>query len=156
MERIYLATPISTEGEKQWSKALAEIIRTIGYEVYAAADNDEINDKSNNPTPKDIYIGDIEEIKKADIIVANITGGLADGTISEIGFVGGWNEANRGQAKELIAFSSNERLNQPQFYKGIASAGANHLVLGIIDKEGKFVGDTDDLLLYLKERRQCI
>lgn len=151
MKKVYLATPISLEGEKQWSINLADKIRKLGYEVYAAAENNSINDKSNNPTPQDIYIGDINEIKKADIVVANITGGLADGTISEIGFVGGWNEANKEDKKELIAFSSNERLNQPQFYEGIASAGANHLVLGIVDKEGIFVGNTKRLLEYLKE-----
>ena len=150
MKKIYLATPISTEGEKKWSKKLAKKIRELGYEVYAAADNDSINDKSNNPTPRDIYVADIDQIKKADIVVCNITGGLADGTISEIGFVGGWNSVNRDNPKKIIDFSSNERLNQPQFYKGIASAGANHLVLGIVDKEGIFVGNTSELLEYLR------
>src|SRR5690625_3735470 len=74
MKKIYLATPISTEGEKKWSKKLAKKIRELGYEVYAAADNDSINDKSNNPTPRDIYVADIDQIKKADVVMCNITG----------------------------------------------------------------------------------
>src|SRR5699024_4671090 len=90
--KVYLAHPISTTGEFVDSKRVANNIRDIGYEVYVASENDSINDKSNEPTPLDIYDGDIDEIMDADIFVVNLTGGLQDGTISEIGFVAGWNE----------------------------------------------------------------
>lgn len=150
MKRIYLATPISTIGEKEWSKTVAKRLRGLGFEVYAPAENNSINDKNNQPTPADIYKGDIDQLLMADIVVANITGGLQDGTVSEIGFISGWNEATEsGDNIELVAFSSSERLNQPQFYKNIASAGANHLVLGHIDVWGKFVGNTDEMLEYM-------
>ena len=67
MKRVYLASGISDKARKEYQKEVAQKIRDLGYEVYAAAENNAINDKSNDPTPVDIYDGDIEEIKKSDI-----------------------------------------------------------------------------------------
>src|SRR5690625_364217 len=157
--RVYLAHPISTTGEFVDSKRVANNIRDIGYEVYVASENDSINDKSNEPTPLDIYEGDIDEIMDADIFVVNLSGGLQDGTISEIGFVAGWNEMLEVSDKyieglahntiPIIAYTSNARLLQPQFSDGIPSASANHLVKGMIDRWGEFVGSEDDMLAEL-------
>src|SRR5699024_4396060 len=71
MTKVYLAHAISTRGEYDDSKRVANEIRSLGYEVYAAAENDSINDKTNNPTPIDIYNGDVSEILSSDIIVVN-------------------------------------------------------------------------------------
>ena len=159
MTKVYLAHSISTRGEFEDSKRVANEIRSLGFEVYAAAENDSINDKSNDPTPLDIYDGDIDEIINADIFVVNLSGGLQDGTISEIGFVAGWNEMLEVSDKyieglahntiPIIAYTSNARLLQPQFSDGIPSASANHLVLGMISKWGEFVGSEDDMLAEL-------
>src|SRR5690625_721193 len=92
MTKVYLAHSISTAGEYNDSKRVANEIRSLGFEVYAAAENDSINDKSNDPTPIDIYNGDVSEIMSSDIFVVNISGGHQDGTISEIGVVAGMNE----------------------------------------------------------------
>src|SRR5699024_5555085 len=135
-KKIYLAHSISTKAEFEDSIRVANEIRDLGYEVYAAAENNSINDKSNDPTPVDIYNGDVSEIMDCDIFVVNLSGGLQDGTISEIGFVAGINECNHGWAggyerytTPIIAYTSNARLLQPQFYEGIAYASANHIVL---------------------------
>ena len=164
--KIYLAHPISTTGELNDSKRVADEIRALGFEVYAAAENDSINDKTNEPTPEDIYDGDVSEILDCDIFVVNLSGGLQDGTISEIGFVAGYNEMEVVYQKYLeiaysnkpsyqvipfIAYTSNARLLQPQFSDGIPSASANHLVLGMISKWGGFVGDEEAMLKRLKE-----
>src|SRR5699024_4214999 len=113
--KIYLAHPISTKGEFKDSIRVADEIRKLGYEVYAAAENKKINDKSNDPTPIDIYNGDVDEIIDSDIFVVNLTGGLQDGTISEIGVVAGWNEGRTAFTgeKQIIAYTSNTRLLQP-------------------------------------------
>lgn len=159
---IYLAHSISTRGEYEDSKRVANEIRALGYEVYAAAENDSINDKTNEPTPEDIYNGDVTEILSSDIFVVNISGGHQDGTISEIGVVAGINEmiidlsagvieGSSYSKIPIIAYTSNARLLQPQHYQGMASASANHLVLGMIDKWGEFVGGEDDMLSKLKE-----
>src|SRR5690625_6951307 len=92
MAKIYLAHPISTKGEFEDSKRVTSEIRALGFEVYAAAENDSINDKTNEPTPIDIYNGDVSEIMSSDIFVVNIWGGHQDGAISEIGVVAGMNE----------------------------------------------------------------
>lgn len=149
MKKIYLAHSISTKGEFEDSKRVAKEIRGLGFDVYVASENDSINDKSNEPTPKDIYEGDVQRILESDIFVVNISGGLQDGTISEVGCVAGLNEA-RDKKIPIIAYTSNARLLQPQFYKGIPSAGANHLVLGMVDKWGEFLGSEESMLEVLK------
>src|SRR5699024_6773926 len=172
--KVYLAHPISTTGEFVDSKRVANNIRDIGYDVYVASENDSINDKSNEPTPLDIYDGDIDEIINADIFVVNLSGGLQDGTISEIGFVAGHNEvrfeieADKAfyirvgnipnvldtKSIRIIAYTSNARLLQPQFSDGIPSASANHLVKGMIDRWGEFVGDEEAMYRKLYEIKQ--
>src|SRR5699024_9554479 len=131
---------------------------------YAAAENDAINDKSNDPTPLDIYKGDIEKIKECDIFVVCITGGNEDGTLSEIGMVAGWNEYEYLQKIKLnkhyepykpikiVAYTTNERMMTPQFWNGIASGGMNHLVAGMIDKWGVFVGTEDKMIDILSRK----
>jgi Nucleoside 2-deoxyribosyltransferase len=158
--KVYLAHPISTRGEFEDSKRVANRIRALGYEVYAAAENASINDKSNDPTPADIYDADVIELLSSDIVVVNLTGGLADGTITEVGVVAGANEkagsfyaglpsVNKGLIP-IIAYTSNARLLQPQFHKGIPSASANHLTLGAVERWGEFVGGEDDMIAKLK------
>src|SRR5699024_7914531 len=135
---------------------VANELRALGYDVYVASENDSINDKSNEPTPRDIYDGDISEILDADIFVVNVTGGLQDGTISEIGFVAGHNESTTRNLERLriVAYTSNARLLQPQFSDGIPSASANHLVKGMIDRWGEFVGDEQAMYRKLYEIKQ--
>src|SRR5690625_679702 len=159
MTKVYLAHSISTRGEFEDSKRVANEIRALGFDVYVASENASINDKSNEPTPLDIYEGDVSEIMSSDIFVVNISGGLQDGTISEVGVVAGVNEIIENINDEfdfmgaeivpIIAYTTNARLLQPQFYKDMASASANHLVLGMISKWGEFVGSEDDMLAEL-------
>src|SRR5699024_4422673 len=139
----------------------ANEIRRLGYEVYAAAENDSINDKSNEPTPIDIYNGDVSEIMSSDIFVVNISGGHQDGTISEIGVVAGVNEIVENvnetfdilgaEIIPIIAYTSNARLLQPQHYRGMSSASVNHLVLGMVDRWGEFVGSEQNMIKKLED-----
>lgn len=161
MAKVYLAHSISTRGEFEDSKRVANEIRALGFDVYAAAENASINDKSNEPTPIDVYNGDVSEILSSDIFVVNLSGGLQDGTISEVGVVAGINEVVENindssyfmgaEIVPIIAYTSNARLLQPQFHEGMASASANHLVLGMIERWGEFVGDEIAMLTKLKE-----
>lgn len=150
MTKIYLAHSIATEGEFQHSIATAIKLKDMGYDVYAPALNKSINDKSNNPTPMDIYDGDVSQIKDCDIFVININGGTQDGTLTELGLVTGLNEMN--YPIDVVAYTSNKRLLQPQHFNNIPSASANHLVLGMIEKFGKFVGSEQDMLSHLEKR----
>ncbi len=161
MTKIYLAHSISTTGEFDDSIRVANEIRALGYEVYAAAENSAINDKTNDPTALDIYEGDVSEIMSCDIFVVNLSGGHQDGTISEVGVVAGMNEVLKMRGDDgftfvdtpIIGYTSNARLLQPQFHKGIPSASANHLVLGMIERWGEFVGSEAEMLNKLSESR---
>src|SRR5699024_2669802 len=124
MTKVYLAHAISRKGEYDDSKRVAERIRSLGYDVYAAAENDSINDKTNNPARIDIYNGDVSEILSSDIFVVNLSGGHQDGTISEIGLVSGVNDERYDSGKTtipIIAYTSTARLALPPHYHGMAS-----------------------------------
>lgn len=159
-KKIYLAHTISTKGEFEDSIRVANLLREEGFDVYAAAENNSINDKTNDPTPLDIYDADVTEIDNCDIFVVNLSGGHQDGTISEVGVVAGINE-NECKHREfdglmpntipIIAYTSNARLLNTQHHHGMASASANHLVLGMVDKWGKFVGGEEAMLQAIKE-----
>ena len=162
MKKVYLAGGISDTDRKLGQAITAVKIRNMGFEVYAAAENNSINDKSNDPTPIDIYNADIDRVKECDIFVVRISGGNEDGTLSEIGMVAGWNEYEYLQKIKLnkhyehykpikiIAYTTNERINNPDFSQNIPSAGFNHLVLGMIQNWGKFVGNEKDMLSELE------
>lgn len=170
MKKVYLAGGISDVDRKRGQKETAQKIREIGFEVYSASENDSINDKSKGPvTPEQIYQGDIDRVKECDIFVVRISGGNEDGTLSEIGMVAGWNEYYNlyttkvardiyGDASiKIIAYTTNERLLHPDFSDGLASAGFNHLVKGMIDKwgvklgpSGRTVGTESEMLEYME------
>lgn len=112
MKKVYLAHPISTTGEFNDSIRVAKRVKGIyrtkevvteegdvmgtvnepEYSIYAPALNDEINDKSNNPTPAMIYDQDVDNLLSSDIVVINYTGGDADGTVLELGMLAGMYE----------------------------------------------------------------
>ena len=170
MKKVYLAGGISDTDRKLGQAITAAKIRNMGFEVYAAAENNEINDKSNDPTPLDIYNGDINRVKESDIFVVRISGGNEDGTLSEIGMVAGWNEAIDNSKQyvldyyetkrllnhkiKIVAYTTNERMLQPQFWNGMASGGFNHLVAGMISRWGVFVGTEKHMLDYLMELKK--
>lgn len=201
---VYFGHACSLTEAKIHSSKVADRIRECGHNVYVASENDDINDKTKDPTPYDIYLGDVSRMKAAEFMIFNLNGSHQDGTIWESGWTCGNNDAHLAiknayneltpylnhmdkaladygintyytqeitkafedlleeiNYKEMIVYSSNERLNNPQFYKGktaakygIASAGANHLVFGGVDVHGKFVGNEDDMIDTLKEREE--
>lgn len=155
MKKVYLAGGISDTDRKLAQKKTAQKIREMGFEVYSASENDSINDKSNNPTPRDIYKADIDRVKEVDLFIVRISGGNEDGTLSEIGMVSGWNEMDKelsyGVPIKIIAYTTNERMMTPQFWHGIASGGINHLVAGMIDTWGVFVGGEEEMFKYIEE-----
>ena len=127
MKKAYLAHPISTTGEFNDSIRVAERIeketmipfasKPSGdyhlerkYSVYAPALNKAINDKSNNPTPQMIYEQDVDNLLSADVVVINYTGGDADGTVLEIGLLGGLVEG-----VNLLMSVRNEMMNDDNY-----------------------------------------
>ncbi|PCF72823.1 nucleoside 2-deoxyribosyltransferase [Staphylococcus delphini] len=150
MTKVYLAHSIATKAEAEDSIRVANELRKLGYDVYAAAENKTINDKTKDPTPQDIYEHDTTEINDCDIFVVNLNGGSQDGTISEIGYVAGLNENREYIPKPIVAYTSNARLLNTQTHDGLASASVNHLVLGMINVWGLFLGDEAEMLQWLE------
>jgi len=156
--KVYLAFPISTTGEATESDKVAQRIEDLGFDVYAAIRNKSINDKeASDPTPMDIYKADTDEIKDCDILVANLTGGKADGTVGEVLYASGLNEGGDNYSdKIIIGYTSNLRALNPQFHKGIPSASLNHLIVGGNEVHGKFVGNEDNMIEHLKEVKRIL
>lgn len=151
-EVIYIAAPISTEAEVMYVNKLAETLRTIGYDVYSASEDEEINDKTNNPKAETIYTKDFDAIDDADIVLFVETGKKQVGSHIELGKV--LEMRRKGIDVELIAFTNNFRLDKPQTQEGMASESINHLELGGILVEGTFVhGMTDGVIQHLIARK---
>lgn len=154
--KLYICHPISTTGEFNDSIRVAQRIEQLHndgeqkYEVYAPALNKEINDKSNNPTPEMIYEQDVDNLVSADVVVINYTSGRSHGTILEMGILAGLCEAGVDLPKVFV-YSSNKRMLQPQFWNGIASEGANHMVLGAIEKHFVWCESEDEMLYELEQ-----
>ena len=155
--KVYLAGPIATEGDVMFMSKLAEDIRSLGFDVHAPHEDKSINDKSNNPKASDIFGNDGSAIDQADIIVAVESGREQVGTHTEIGKVieriklirqgllDGVKEPN------LIVFTSNFRLNEPQIEDGLPSASVNHYLYGGIKEYGTWVyGMSEGLLTHLE------
>ena len=154
-ESIYLAAPISTEGDVMYVNYLASELRKLGYNVHSPIEDEEINDKTKDPKAEDIFNNDNNAIDNADIFLVVETGREQVGTHTELG--GELALQRKGLSnKELICFTNNFRLNNPQTQNGIPSASANHYTLGGVWQHGTFVeGMTKGLLEYMKKRRKA-
>ena len=180
--KAYNGCPIAEEGAKTLSVVTAQEIVEAGemhnekVDIFVPAVQP-FNDKSKGaPTPRDIYLGDINQLKQAEVVFFNITGGMQDGTNSEIGVVTGLNEATIADMvshklefdmfesknswlkalSELliisIAYSTSGRLAHPQHFYGIASASANHLILGMLDEWGAIYPTKQEMIDDLRKQ----
>lgn len=131
---IYIGAPISNTGYVMYVNKVVETLRDIGYNVYSAIEDESINDKTNDPSPKQIYVNDLHGILKSDIFVFLETGGIQVGTHVELGIVLGMK--SMGAQIKLVGFSNNQRLENPQVKEGFPSASMNHLALGGVIAHG--------------------
>lgn len=134
---VYIGSPISDLGQIAFVNMVARDLRFLGYKVYSAIEDDSINNKENNPSPIDIYCNDIKGIEQADIFVYVDSGGLQVGTNVELGYVLG--RIASGSDIEVVAFTHNKRLQNPQIEHGYPSASTNHLALGGIMWTGDYL-----------------
>lgn len=147
---VYLAAPISTDGDIMYVNHLASELRNIGYNVYSPIEDESINDKSRNPQSTDIYGNDTSGIDNADIVLVVESGREQVGTHVELGKV--LKAIENGSNVKLIAFTNNKRLQSPQIEDGLPSASMNAFAYGGIKQHGTWVsGGTDGLLTYMRE-----
>lgn len=163
---VYIAGSISRRCEKEWHSAVSKALIDMGYQTYAPAENTSINDKTNNPTPRSIYDGDVAKLKSCDILLCELHGGKQDGTIWECGMISGWNELAKMindhenvkhrdifvPFKEMYFYTSNSRLLNNMNWRGIPSESLNHLVIGGFDVWGDFLGSPEDMIKAMRTR----
>lgn len=153
---VYIAGSISRPCEQAWHSQISQKLIEMGYTTYAPAENKKINDKNNKPTPEDIYDGDVSKLDSCDVVLVELHGGKQDGTIWECGFTSGYNHLVTSNAlnlplKKLFFYTSNTRLLNNMEWNGIPSESLNHLVLGGFVKWGQFLGNPDEMLVYMEK-----
>jgi len=84
---VYLACPLSTEGDVMFANTVAQLMREKGLNVYSPIEDESINDKSNDPEPEDIFVNDYIGIEQADYVFLVETGREQVGTHVELGIV---------------------------------------------------------------------
>lgn len=91
MKKGYLAGDMLQKGNailRQMERK--ELEKISGIDWYNPVDNDEINDKSKNPTAEEIFWGDTNAILESDVIVMDIAN-TSVGTTAEAGIIWGLN-----------------------------------------------------------------
>lgn len=95
-EKVYILGPMLDKGSQIVRKMEAEAFRELGYEVYSAAEQKDINDKqnqtveSNNTLAERIYAKDMDAIRHASLIIAEV-GDNYVGSSVEIGAIAEFN-----------------------------------------------------------------
>jgi len=103
MQKVYIGGELFTEAEVNQRVAEGEELKYLGYMVYNPIANDEINDKSGNPTNEEIFMQDMSEILSSDVVTAPIDN-EDPGLMMELGMVLSGNlfmEAYKQMEKEL-------------------------------------------------------
>lgn len=93
MIRIYIAGPLFSEAERQYNKYLSDFLENFGFETFLPQrDGHKLSDLLANGTTKSaamnkIFNHDINELKKADVVIFVMDGRVPDeGACVEIGY----------------------------------------------------------------------
>ncbi len=110
--RIYLASPLFSEGERRYNTYLAEVLRKNFFSVYLPQEFDDTAEARGNDREKTIYEKNLSELKKADIVVGVIDGSDVDsGTAWEMGYAFASGKRVIALRTDFRKFSGNERVN---------------------------------------------
>lgn len=71
-KKVYIGGELFTEADVIQRLREGKDAKDLGYRVYNPIANDEINDKSDNPTSEDIFMQDTTEVLTSDFITAPI------------------------------------------------------------------------------------
>ena len=173
MKKYYIGGSLFTDKQiKQRlyeEEKLKETIKNI--DIYNPITNDEINDKTKEPTAQDIFLQDTMQILASDVITADLDD-IDTGLAMELGIAymanfmrckiidclgsddvehGLRNALKEIPKKTVYATCSDIRqdtLNEVGIYK---SFGINQYVIGSIELMGKIFRHFDDVIEYIKE-----
>ena len=110
--RIYLASPLFSEGERRYNTYLAEVLRKNFFSVYLPQEFDDTAEARGNDRERTIYDKNLSELKKADIVVGVIDGSDVDsGTSWEMGYAFACGKRVIALRTDFRRLSGNERVN---------------------------------------------
>ncbi len=145
---IYIAGPLFTEGEVKQrlheGKLIKEQLKKQGFELEGLFNPIEApyNDKANSsPTSEEIFIGDYDRIKEADVVFIDISN-EDSGTMVELGHILTLNKLDHDI--KLFAVSSDIRFNGEISQGHRAQIGHNQYVVGGILEGGNKIYPTFD------------
>lgn len=110
--RIYLASPLFSEGERRYNTYLAEVLRKNFFSVYLPQEFDDTAEARGKNRERMIYDKNLSELKNADIVVGVIDGSDVDsGTSWEMGYAFASGKRVIALRTDFRKFSGNERVN---------------------------------------------
>jgi nucleoside 2-deoxyribosyltransferase/SAM-dependent methyltransferase len=142
MTRIYWASPLFTEAQRQFNADWASALRDIGFEVILPQEF-AANDPSHSPTATEIFATDTAEVLQCDALVAVVDDETIDsGVATEVGIAHAVGRAVVGVYTDIRRDRAEGRM-----YK-------NLYVLGLIESSLGVVHTKDDLVESLSGWRQ--
>lgn len=157
----YLAGPIFTQRDMDWNEKLANGIRKAypGANLYLAQENKSINDKKNFADSKAIFDGDFARLKKADTLIATISGDIPPiGTSCEVAIFSEMIQQNPSSNKRLICLYDDTRdmtINSQKAEYAQTHIAENQtcytnlLLIGAAKRSGIIVRDEQQLFEYI-------
>ncbi len=163
MKKVYFASPLFDEASRDWNeKVVREIRKKYDVNIYLPQENSEINDKSDADaqiTSVDIFDLDTEKLAAADILIANLDGGLEidSGVACEVGYFASL--CAKDSSKKIVGLISDVRWNakngteneQHGVYKNLYVVGAVKKYGFLVENDfsnftQKIVNTLDDIL----------
>ncbi len=149
---IYFGGPLFSESELRYNAYLVDQIRSRFGEyvdVYLPQENDAINDKSQYANSIDIFDGDNEYLKRADLLVAIMDGAIVDpGLAAEIGYYYHLNRPMIGLYSDIRQghFNNQQKIDALQEVAESQFSYINLYVVGAVKKRGTIVAQSEQLL----------
>ncbi len=144
MKNVYFASPLFDEASRDWNVKVVNAIRNrYDVEIYLPQENGEINDKGNadvQVTSVDIFNLDTAKLAAADILIANLDGGLEidSGVACEIGYFASLCE--KDSSKKIVGLISDVRWNAQNGVVGEQHGVYKNLyVVGAVKKYGVLI-----------------
>ena len=149
--KIYLAGSLFSEVEVagRWDEYHRAVKALPEFEIFTPVAADYNQNKSDLPTPEDIYWGDFEEILGSQYVIFDMGSALDPGLNLELGIVCGLNHHLNNKIIPIAVYSD-IRLDAANQYE-IPSLGYNHMVVGAFDAHGHSVKSFDEALELIKK-----
>lgn len=147
MLRIYIAGPLFSKAEREYNKDLNKFLKELGFDTFLPQhDGHELSELLTNGVSKSmalskIFIRDIDNIQKSDIVVLVMDGRVPDeGACVEVGYA-------YALGKECIGLKTDPRT--------LISDLNNPMIVGTLkNRIAKNLKELESFLIQVKEKRE--